>query len=52
MMLGATGLLVALVYVLLRRDRAQSQRLQEELVRRRRARRERQAAPAGGSSEA
>ena len=37
-MLAGTGLLVLLIWKLLRRDRAESSRLQQELVRRRRAR--------------
>tara|TARA_R110002126_G_scaffold28577_9_gene95351 strand:- start:5154 stop:6575 length:1422 start_codon:yes stop_codon:yes gene_type:complete len=54
-MMGITSLLVILIWALLRRDKAQSERLQADLVRRRRARRERSAAgttpaPSGGDA--
>ena len=54
-MMGVTILLVVLIWALLRRDKAQSERLQADLVRRRRARRERNAAgatPASASGDA
>ena len=54
-MMGITSLLVVLIWALLRRDKAQSERLQADLIRRRRARRERGAAgtkpaPSGGEA--
>jgi hypothetical protein len=51
-MMGVTTLLILLIWVLLRRDKAQADRLQENMVRRRRARREKNATTKAETGEA